>query len=304
MKAQRARILNYRVFSWDKAFRGFAWGCSLFLIIAVFIIIGFLCIKGYSSLTPRLIFGDTPVWDALFFKRQVFDGLFPAMIGTLCLIFLAIVFAVPLGLFTGIFLAEYASPGVKYFFSIVFDILAGIPSIVVGLFGFSITLFLHHYFFAKLYPCLLISALSLAFLVLPYMIRTTQMALESLPPSVRMTAPGLGATKLQNILYVLLPACLSAIVSGIILSVGRCAEDTAVIMLTGAVATAGIPKSVFSPFEALPFYIYYISSQYADQSELMKGYGACLVLIFICMNLFVLAHFFKKKLSQKLLYRD
>ena len=136
------------------------------------------------------------------------------------------------------------------------------------------------------------------------MIRTTQMALENLPVDVRMTGPSLGATKFQNIFYVLLPACLSAIISGIILSIGRCAEDTAVIMLTGAVATAGIPRSLFSSFEALPFYIYYISSQYADQSELMKGYGACLVLIFICMNLFLLAHWVKKRLSQKLLYRS
>jgi phosphate transport system permease protein len=287
---------------WDRGFALFAWGCSLGLVGVIFIILGFLVVKGYHTLTPTLIFGDTPLWDALFLKRQVFDGLFPAIVGTLCLILLAMVFAVPLGLFTGIFLAEYASFRVKWFFSIAFDILAGIPSIVVGLFGFSITLFLHHYFLS-LYPCLLISALSLAFLVLPYMIRTTQMALESLPPSVRMTAIGLGATKFQNIRYVLLPASLSAIVSGIILSIGRCAEDTAVIMLTGAVATAGIPRSLFSSFEALPFYIYYISSQYADHSELMKGYGACLVLIFICMNLFVFAHLIKTKLSQKLMYR-
>jgi phosphate transport system permease protein len=289
---------------WDKGFYLFAWGCSLILVGAVSIILGFLIIKGYHTLTPALVFGDTPVWEALLLKRQVFDGLFPAMVGTLCLIVLAMVFAIPLGLSTGIFLAEYASPKVKWFFSMVFDVLAGIPSIVVGLFGFSITLFLHHYFFDRLFPCLLISALSLAFLVLPYMIRTTQMALENLPAAVRMTGPSLGATQFQNIVYVLMPASLSAIVSGIILSIGRCAEDTAVIMLTGAVATAGIPRSLFSSFEALPFYIYYISSQYADHSELMKGYGACLVLIFICMNLFVFAHWIKKKLARKLRYRS
>jgi len=298
------RSLQTRSWLWDSGFALFAWGCSLALVGVVFIILGFLVVKGFHTLTPTLIVGDTPFWEALLLKRQVFDGLFPAIVGTLCLILLAMVFALPLGLFTGIFLAEYASFRVKWVFSIVFDILAGIPSIVVGLFGFSVTLFLHHYFFAQLFPCLLISALSLAFLVLPYMIRTTQMALESLPLGVRMTAIGLGATKFQNIIYVLLPASISAIVSGIILSIGRCAEDTAVIMLTGAVATAGIPRSLFSSFEALPFYIYYISSQYADQSELMKGYGACLVLIFICMILFVLAHLIKTKVSQKLMYRS
>jgi len=288
---------------WDRAFFVFAWGCSILLTGSVFIIFSFLVIKGYKALTPGLIFGEVGVLDALFLKRQVFDGLFPAVAGTLCLITLSIAIALPLGLATGIFLAEYASGRVKWVFSMVFDILAGIPSIVVGLFGFSITLFLHHYFFAQLYPCLLISALSLAFLVLPYMIRTTQTALESLPQSVRLTAPSLGATQLQNIRYVLLPASLSAIVSGVILSIGRCAEDTAVIMLTGAVATAGIPRSLFSSFEALPFYIYYISSQYADHSELMKGYGACLVLIFICINLFFFSHWLKKRVTLKLRYK-
>ena len=270
---------------------------------AVFTIIGFLIIKGYKSITMHLIFSDIRPLDAILLKKQVFDGLFPAIAGTLFLIALSILFAVPMGLATGIFLAEYCPLKMKWLFNILFDILAGIPSIVVGLFGFSITIFLHHYFFAELFPCLLISALSLAFLVLPYIIRTTQISLETLPFSVRVTAPVLGATKLQNILFVLLPASLSGIISGVILSIGRCAEDTAVIMITGAVATAGVPGSVFSGFEALPFYIYYISSQYTDNLELMKGYGACLILLFICINLFVIAHFIKRKLSNKILYK-
>ncbi len=114
----------------------------------------------------------------------------------------------------------------------------------------------------------------------------------------------LGATKMQNIFFVLLSASFSGIISGIILSIGRCAEDTAVIMLTGAVATAGIPKSIFSGFEALPFYIYYISSQYTDDMELMKGYGACLILLLICISLFILAYFIKRKISDNMLYKS
>ena len=287
----------------DKIFKSFSWVCSIILVGAILIIIGFLIIKGYRSLNLNLLFSDTNPLDALLLKKPVFDGLFPAIIGTLLLIILSISFAVPLGLATGIFLAEYCPPQIKWFFSLLFDILAGTPSIVIGLFGFSLTIFLHHYFYSRIFPCLLISALSLAFLVLPYIIRTTQVALETLPLQTRLTAPGLGATKLQNIFYVLLPSSMGSILNGIILAIGRCAEDTAVIMLTGAVAVAGIPKSVFSNFEALPFYIYYISSQYADQAELMKGYGACLILLFICTNLFILARFIKNKLSKRTLYR-
>ncbi len=99
----------------------------------------------------------------------------------------------------------------------------------------------------------------------------TQAAMESLPAKVRITAPALGATRLQNIRFVLAPNSFDGIVSGVILSIGRCAEDTAVIMLTGAAAAAGIPDSLLGAYEALPFYIYYISSQYMDQQELLNG---------------------------------
>lgn len=288
----------------DKILIFFSWCCTIILLGAVSAVIGFLIIKGYKSINMNLIFSDTPPLDAILLKKQVFDGLFPAVAGTLSLIVLSIIFAVPVGLATGIFLAEYCPLKIKWLFNLIFDILAGIPSIVVGLFGLSIIIFLHHYFSAKVFPCLLISALCLAFLVLPYIIRTTQISLEAIPLSIRLTAPVLGATKMQNIFFVLLSASFSGIISGIILSIGRCAEDTAVIMLTGAVATAGIPKSIFSGFEALPFYIYYISSQYTDDMELMKGYGACLILLLICISLFILAYFIKRKISDNMLYKS
>ncbi|MEJ2158529.1 MAG: ABC transporter permease subunit [Desulfobacteraceae bacterium] len=175
--------------------------------------------------------------------------------------------------------------------------LAGIPSIVVGLFGFTLAVFLHHHLSGRIYPCLLISALSLAFLVLPYLIRSTQAALESISATDRISAPALGATRLQNICFVLVPRALDGILSGVILSIGRCAEDTAVIMLTGAVATAGIPGSVLSTYEALPFYIYYISSQYMDQQELLSGYGAALILLLLCSILFLTSFVLKKYLA-------
>ena len=92
---------------------------------------------------------------------------------------------------------------------------------------------------------------------------------------------------------------MSGIVSGIILSIGRCAEDTAVILLTGVVVTAGIPTSLLSQYEALPFYIYYLSNQYTDQAELSKGYSACLILLTICAILFLVALIIKKKYTLK-----
>ncbi|MCG8617238.1 MAG: ABC transporter permease subunit [Desulfobacterales bacterium] len=283
----------------DKLLICFSWMSALLLTCGLTLIIGFLLMKGGPSLSLDLIFTGTSVKDALLLNRQVFGGLFPAMAGTVFLVLISVGIALPTGLFAGIWLAEYAPLPLKKIFSFIMDILAGVPSIVVGLFGFSITIFLHHYFDNRIYPCLLISALSLAFLVLPYIVKTTQGAIENLPLHTRLTAPSLGASKLQNILYVLLPASLSDIVSSIILAVGRCAEDTAVIMLTGVVATAGVPRSVFSSFEALPFYIYYTASEYADQSELIKGYGAALILLLICTGLFALAHIIKHWITRK-----
>ncbi len=95
----------------------------------------------------------------------------------------------------------------------------------------------------------------------------------------------------------MIPYNLSSIISGIILAIGRCAEDTAVIMLTGVVAMAGIPYSLLSQYEALPFYIFYISSDYNSQEELMKGFGASIILLAICVFLFTLSNILKRKVA-------
>jgi phosphate transport system permease protein len=287
----------------ERLITGFSWLSMAMLLFAVFSIIGYLLFKGYPVLDARLIFGDTGVLDALLLRKQVFNGLFPAAAGTLVLVVMSVVWAIPVGMATGIYLAEYANPRVKGVLNLFFDILAGIPSIVIGLFGFALAVFLHKNFSRAIQPCLLISSIALAFLVLPYLIRTTQMALEGLPEDTRLGALALGATKLQNIFYVLLPKSLSGIMSGVILAIGRCAEDTAVIMLTGVVATAGIPRSLFSGYEALPFYIYYISSQYTSPEELLTGYGASIILLAICIVLFSAAFFIKRRLTYIAFYR-
>jgi len=280
-----------------------SWLCGIVLLGAVSTVIGYLLFKGFGTLGPQLLFGSVNPLEALLFKKQVFDGLFPAVVGTLLLVILSVGIAIPIGMTSGVYMAEYANGSVKKIFSLLFDILASIPSIVIGLFGFALAVFLHRHFSEKIYPSLLISSLALAFLVLPYIIRTTQIALETLPRETRLTALALGATKLQNIIYVLIPKSLSGIISGVILAIGRCAEDTAVIMLTGVVASAGVPKSLLANYEALPFYIYYISSQYMNAEELASGYGAAIVLLGICAVLFLFAFMIQKGLAYRALYR-
>lgn len=287
----------------EKAVEYLSWAMALLLCFSLSVFLSYLLIKGVPRLGIALVFGDADPLRVLIGQERVFDGIFPAMIGTLCLVVLSTLLALPLGICSGIYLSEYATPGMKKAVGGLFDVLAGIPSIVVGLYGFSVALFLHHHFSDRLGPCLLISALSLGILVLPYIVRSTQTSLEELPAHIRYTATALGATRLQNIVYVLLPNALSGISSGVILAIGRCAEDTAVILLTGVVATAGVPSSLLAQYEALPFYIYYISSQYTNPAELSNGYGACLVLLGICSALFMVAHTMKKRLFHWVLYK-
>jgi len=267
------------------------------------VLFGYLFIHGLEVLNLQLIFGQTPPWRALLLQERVFEGLFPALAGTFMLVILAICWAIPVGLATGVYLSEYAGPRVRRVLDALFDVLAGVPSIVVGLFGFALAVFLHRHFSQRIGPCLLISSLALSILVLPYIIRTTQASLEGLPKDIRLTAIALGATKLQNIILVLIPKSLSGVMSGIILAIGRCAEDTAVIMLTGVVASAGLPKSLLSQYEALPFYIYYISSQYTSPEELQQGYGAAIILLLLCALLLLAAYGIRKGLTHLVFYR-
>jgi phosphate transport system permease protein len=281
----------------------FSWICGLGLLAAISAIFGYLLYGGLGSVNLRLIFGDADPLAALLLQEPVFAGLFPAIVGTVAVVLLSVSLAIPVGMAGGIYMAEYSRGGVKTVFGLFFDILAGVPSVVIGLFGFTLAVFLHRRFSAGIAPSLVVSSLSLAILVLPYIIRSTQSALEGLPAETKLIAAALGATKLQNIVYVLIPKALSGILSGAVLAIGRCAEDTAVIMLTGAVATAGIPRSIFAPYEALPFYIYYISSQYTDTQELASGYGASLILLMICGLLFFFAFMIKKGVAYRALYR-
>ena len=281
----------------------FSWSSALLLLAGVVGLIAYLLHRGGASLSLDLIFGDVAPWDALLMKQQVFDGLFPAMAGTFFLIIGSMSLAIPVGVAGGIYMAEYCGGKIKSLFNLTFDILAGIPSVVVGLAGLVLTIMLNRTFQGKIAPCLLISCCSLALLVLPYLIRTTQTALESVDPLVRKTAPALGASRVQNISLVLLPNALADIFSGIILATSRCIEDTAVIMLTGAVATAGIPRSIFGQYEALPFYIYYISSQYTSPDELANGFGAAIILLILCTGLLLSALWIQKRVTSLLLYR-
>ena len=278
----------------------FFWLSGFMTLAAVGTLLIFLFVRGTPSLSLELIFGDAEPLRALFLRERVFDGLFPAIVGTTAVVILSVSWAIPVGIAAGIYLAEFSGGKLKKIFNFSFDILAAIPSIVIGLFGLTAAIFLHQHFSDRIYPCLLISSVALAVLVLPYIVRTTQLSIEAVPHPMRAAGLSLGASQLQNLYHVVLPRSVTGILSGVILALGRAAEDTAVIMLTGVVATSGIPRSLLAKYEALPFYIYYISAEYMDQKELMTGFGAALILLTICALLFIAAHLLKNLLVRRL----
>jgi phosphate transport system permease protein len=274
-----------------------AWLSTLIMLTLVGVFLGFLLYRGFHTLGMALFFGDVPAFEAVTGRLPVWHGIWPAVVGTVLLVVISAAIAVPLGLLSGIYLAEYASGRWKELLSFAIDLLAGTPSIIMGLFGFAMILFLRKTILPGANLCLFLAACCLAMLVLPYMIRTTQVALESLSESTRLVGTTLGFSRWQNILHVLLPASSRAALSGVILSVGRAAEDTAVILLTGVVANAGLPASMTGKFEALPFSIYYLAAEYRTPEELDRGFGSALVLLILTVCLFVGARFLQRALQ-------
>jgi len=255
------------------------WLSALLVPAVLAMVAGFLLRRGWPSVNTALWFGDTPPLAALLHGAPVFDGIWPACLGTLYLIALVTVMVIPLGVASGIFLAEYAGGRTKQAFSFCVELLAGIPSILMGLFGFALILFLRKTLAPEANTCLLLSAFCLMLLVLPYLISSTRLAIENQPVALRLTGASLGLSHWQLVRRILLPASAPGIFSGVILAIGRAAEDTAVILMTGVVANAGTPNSLSAKYEALPFHIYYLAAEYQSPIELAQAFASALVLL-------------------------
>lgn len=269
--------------------RASALAAVLLLFVSVGGLLLFLAAKGLPEFGTRLLFGDTPPLDALLGKRAVWEGIWPALAGTFCLVGLTLCLAFFPGVGCGVYLAEYAGPRARAVVGSAVDVLAGVPSIVMGLFGFTLILFLRRTIAPEANTCLVLAAGCLALLVLPVLVVSTREAMEAVPRDLALTAASLGFSKGQRVRHVQLPAAARGIGGGIVLALGRSAEDTAVIMLTGVVANAGLPAGLGAKFEALPFAVYYIAAQYRDQEELLRGFGASLVLLLLAGGLVFLA---------------
>ena len=223
-------------------------------------------------------------------------GIFPAIIGTLCLVTGSMIFAFPLGAMAGIYMNEYTVNNLFVkIIRIVTNNLSGIPSIVFGLFG--MTLFVNTLGFGD---SILAGSLTLGLLVLPIVIRTTEEALKAVPDAYRSGSLALGATKLQTIYRVILPAAYPNIITCLILSVGRVSGETAPILFTvAAYFLPKLPTSIFDQVMALPYHLYVIATSGTNiEASRPIAFGTALVLIVIVLIMNMLAAFIRKKLNK------
>jgi phosphate transport system permease protein len=224
-------------------------------------------------------------------------GIWPAIVGTFYLAFGTILIALPLGMLSAIYLNEYAKPGrLTNAIRLAIVTLAGVPSIVFGLFGLGLFVI-----FLGLGASIAAGCLTLAFMILPVIIVASEEALKSVPMSFREGSLALGATKWQTIRKNVLPYSLPGMLTGSILGIGRAAGETAPILLTvAAFYLPKLPKSIFDQVMALPYHLYILSTQHPNpQLVRPMQYGTALVLIVLVlgMNLLaiVLRSYFRKR---------
>lgn len=264
---------------------------SFSIVAILFLILGFIIVRGLSVIS----------WDFLTKMPEngmTEGGILPAIIGTLCLVVGSMLFAFPIGVLSGIYINEYLKE--NWFKKLVRSMtnnLAGVPSIVFGLFGMA--LFVHTLNFGD---SIIAGSLTLGLMVLPIIIRTTEEALKSVDDSLRVGSYALGATKLQTIRKVVLPICYPNIITGLILSVSRVSGETAPILFTvAAYFLPKLPNSIFDQVMALPYHLYVLTTSGTDmEKSLPMAYGTALVLIVIVLLVNLLANTVRRHYTNKL----
>jgi phosphate transport system permease protein len=250
----------------------FIWGGGVITVLILVVIIGYILVQGIPALS--LDFLLTPPRGGLSGE----GGISTIIIATIYLVGLTIVILVPIGLGAAIYLAEYA-PDNRFTRLIRYgiEILAGVPSIIFGLFGFALFVTTLHFNFS-----ILSGALTLVCLLLPTMIRTAEEAIKSVPYAHREAALALGTTRWQVISKVLLPTALPGIVTAVILCVGRAIEETACLYVTMG-GSAAMPTSLLSGGRTLSLHVFYLAMETRAFDKAMAT-GAVLIITIIIIN--------------------
>jgi phosphate transport system permease protein len=260
-------------------------GASAVITFALFaLILGYVLIKGMANINWEFL----TTYPALMGRE---GGIFPTIIGTLVLTGVALLIAVPLGVAAAIYLSEYTKGGIGIrIIRFAIESLAGIPSIIYGLFGFAFLVT-----FLKLGFSVLSGAIALALMVLPIIIRTTEEAIRTVPDDYRQASLALGATRWQTTSRVVLPAALPGVVTAVMLASGRAVGETAAVWLTAGGALK-LPLSLHDPTRPMTLHLYYLA---AEGLSLERAYATAAVLLVLVLVVYSLAIFFRQKFGMK-----
>lgn len=266
----------------------FLFLATLLIVVPVGLIIVIIIQKGLPAINWQFL-SDIP--------RQGMraGGIFPAIIGTIYLVTGAIIFALPIGLLAAIYLSEYSKDNLlNRLIKLAIVNLAGVPSVVYGLFGLALFVV-----FFKFGASILSGSLTLGIMILPIIITSSREALESVPYSFREVSLSLGASKWQTIRYIVLPNAVPGILTGTILGLGRAAGETAPILFTvAAFYLPQLPHSIFDQAMALPYHLYVISTQVPNVDEKIR-YGTAFVLLALVLFMNLVAIIIRYKFRKK-----
>jgi phosphate transport system permease protein len=266
----------------------FLFLATLLIVVPVGLIVVIIIQKGLPAINWQFL-SDMP--------RQGMraGGIFPAIIGTFYLVVGAVTFALPIGLLAAIYLSEYSKGNVlTRLIKLAIVNLAGVPSVVYGLFGLALFVV-----FFKFGASILSGSLTLGIMILPIIITTSREALESVPQSFREVSLSLGASKWQTIRHIVLPNAIPGILTGTILGLGRAAGETAPILFTvAAFYLPWLPNSIFDQVMALPYHLYVISTQVPNVDEKVR-YGTAFVLLTLVLIMNLVAIIIRYKFRKK-----
>ena len=250
-------------------FFGTVWLVAGFTLVALIVIIGFILVKGVPQLSLEFLTQEPRSMGSE-------GGILSVIVGTLYVTTVAVLIATPIGVAGAVYFTEYAKVGkivnaIRFFT----EVLAGIPSIIFGLFGFAFFVV-----FLGMGWSILAGGLTLAIMILPTIIRTTEESLKTVPMSFREASLALGATKWYTISKVVLPVCKSGILTGVILGLGRAIGETAAVVLTIG-GSLNMPFSIFDSTRTMSVHLYLLASEGISQEKTYATAALLIIIVFV-----------------------
>jgi len=264
------------------ALKAIVWIAGIATMAILIFLVLYILINGLPHLKPSLF--------SIHYNSQNVS-LFPAMINTLTMVGLSLLFAGPIGIFSAVYLAEYAKRGSKFvaFIRLTSETLTGIPSIIFGIFGMLMFVDALHMGYS-----LLAGALTLALMILPVIMRATEEALHAVPDSYREGSFGLGAGKLRTIFKVVLPSAAPGILAGVILGIGRVVGETAALIYTAG-TVAQIPKNIMGSGRTLAVHMY---SLWTEGMNVDQSYATAVILLVVVIILNFISDAIAKRVNK------